>query len=59
MGAGSALEDKIFAEVKRLCYAGLNERMLLREVTGRLRRVAPFEAYCATKWTLRADLSRG
>ena len=36
MGAGSALEDKVFAEVKRLCYAGLDERMLLREVTGRL-----------------------
>jgi hypothetical protein len=47
MGAGSALEGKVFAEVKRLCYAGLDENMLLREVTGRLRGVAPFEAYCA------------
>jgi DNA-binding CsgD family transcriptional regulator len=47
MGTGSALEDKVFAEVKRLCYAGLDERALLREVAGRLRGVAPFEAYCA------------
>ena len=47
MGTGSALEDKVFAEVKRLCYAGLGERALLREVAGRLRGVAPFEAYCA------------
>lgn len=47
MGGGSALEDKVFAEAKRLCYAGLDERILLREVAGRLRRVAPFEAYCA------------
>jgi DNA-binding CsgD family transcriptional regulator len=49
MGGSSALEDKVFAEIKRLCYAGLDERMLLREVTGRLRRVAPFEAYCANE----------
>lgn len=47
MGGVSALEDKVFAEVKRLCYAGLGERMLLREVAGRLQGVAPFEAYCA------------
>ncbi len=47
MGGGCALEDKAFAEVKRLCYAGLHEKMLLREVTRRLRRVVPFEAYCA------------
>ncbi len=47
MGGGSALEDKVFAEVKRLCYAGLDERMLLREVAGRLQGVAQFEAYCA------------
>jgi len=49
MGAGSALEDKVFAEVKRLCYAGLDASTLLRDVTGRLRRVAPFEAYCANE----------
>jgi DNA-binding CsgD family transcriptional regulator len=47
MGAGSSLEEKVFAEVKRLCYARLDERTLLREVAGRLRGVAPFEAYCA------------
>jgi DNA-binding CsgD family transcriptional regulator len=47
MGAGSALEEKVFAETKRLCYAGLDEKMLLREVAVRLQRVVPFEAYCA------------
>ena len=47
MDTGTALEEKAFAEVKRLCYTGLDERTLLREVSGRLRRVAPFEAYCA------------
>ncbi len=47
MGSGSAVEEKVFAEVKRLCYAGLGERALLREVAGQLRGVAPFEAYCA------------
>jgi DNA-binding CsgD family transcriptional regulator len=47
MGGSSTLEDKVFAETKRLCYAGFDEKTLLREVAGRLRRVAPFEAYCA------------
>jgi DNA-binding CsgD family transcriptional regulator len=47
MGTGSALEDKVFSEVKRLCYAGLDQRALLREVAGRLQGLAPFEAYCA------------
>ena len=49
MGGSSALEDKVFADVKRLCYARLDARTLLREVTGRLRQVAPFEAYCANE----------
>ena len=49
IGALSPLDDKVFAEVKRLCYAGLDARTLLREVTGRVRRVVPFEAYCANE----------
>ncbi len=48
MEASSALRDRGFAEAKRLCYSGLDAPTLLREVAGRLRRVVPFEAYCAT-----------
>ena len=59
MGAGSALEDKVFAEVKRLCYAGLDASTLLREVTGRLRRVAPFEGYCANEMDPSSGLITG
>ncbi|WP_325167204.1 helix-turn-helix transcriptional regulator [Rubrobacter xylanophilus] len=43
------LEDRVFDEVKRLCYAGLEDDVLLREVAARLRRVVPFDAYCASK----------
>jgi DNA-binding CsgD family transcriptional regulator len=59
MGTGSALEDKVYAEVKRLCYAGLDERMLLREVTRRLWRVVPFEAYCANQMDPSSGLITG
>ena len=48
MVASTALKDRRFTEAKRLCYAGLDAPTLLREVAGRLRRVVPFEAYCAT-----------
>jgi DNA-binding CsgD family transcriptional regulator len=48
MVASTALRERGFNEVKRLCYSGLDEPTLLREVAGRLRRVVPFEAYCAT-----------
>jgi DNA-binding CsgD family transcriptional regulator len=47
VSASTFLEDRIFAEVKRLCYAGLDEETLLREAPARLRRAVPFEAYCA------------
>ena len=48
MVASTALRERSFAEAKRLCYAGLDAPTLLHEVAGRLRRVVPFEAYCAT-----------
>jgi len=48
MVASTALRERGFAEAKRLCYAGLDAPTLLHEVAGRLRRVVPFEAYCAT-----------
>ena len=38
--------DRTFTEAKRLCYAGLDEATVLKEVTGRVRRAVPFEAYC-------------
>jgi DNA-binding CsgD family transcriptional regulator len=48
MVASSALlRERGFAEAKRLCYAGLDSPTLLREVAERLRRVVPFETYCA------------
>jgi DNA-binding CsgD family transcriptional regulator len=46
MVASAASGERGFAETKRLCYAGLDAPTLLREVTGRLRRVVHFEAYC-------------
>jgi DNA-binding CsgD family transcriptional regulator len=42
------LRERGFTEIKRLCYSGLDTPTLLHEVAGRLRRVVPFEAYCAT-----------
>ncbi len=47
MVASTALRERGFAEAKRLCYSGLDVPTLLREVAGRMRRVVPFEAYCA------------
>jgi DNA-binding CsgD family transcriptional regulator len=44
----SVLEERTFSEVKRLCCAGLDGPALLGEVVERLRRVVPFEAYCAS-----------
>jgi DNA-binding CsgD family transcriptional regulator len=41
-------EERTFSEVKRLCCAGLDGLALLDEVIERLRRVVPFEAYCAS-----------
>jgi DNA-binding CsgD family transcriptional regulator len=48
VGLNGALEERTFSEVKRLCYYGLDGPTLLREAVGRLRRVVPFEAYCAS-----------
>jgi DNA-binding CsgD family transcriptional regulator len=42
------LEERAFSEAKRLCCAGLDGPELLGEVIERLRRVVPFEAYCAS-----------
>ena len=43
------LEERTFSEVKRLCCVGRPDGLaLLGEVIERLRRVVPFEAYCAS-----------
>ena len=47
MSQSSQVLDRAFTEAKRLCYAGLDERTLLKKVTDRVRRAVPFEAYCA------------
>jgi len=47
MVASTALLERSFSEVKRLCYAGLDAPTLLSAVATRVERVAPFDAYCA------------
>ena len=47
MNARSLLEERVFGEVHRLCYAGLDAETLHRRTVGCLRRVIPFEGYCA------------
>jgi DNA-binding CsgD family transcriptional regulator len=42
----SVVMDRAFSEVKRLCYAGLDQKALLREVAERTRQAVPLEMYC-------------
>ncbi|HEX2181332.1 MAG TPA: helix-turn-helix transcriptional regulator [Rubrobacteraceae bacterium] len=46
MSESSLAMDRAFSEVKRLCYAGLDEKALLREAAERTRRAVPLELYC-------------
>jgi DNA-binding CsgD family transcriptional regulator len=46
MSISATQEDRVFAEVKRLCNAGLDETRLLTEVLERLRQAVPAEACC-------------
>ncbi|MGF1470196.1 MAG: LuxR C-terminal-related transcriptional regulator [Rubrobacteraceae bacterium] len=46
MGENSVVMDRTFSEVRRLCYAGLDEESLLRQVAERARRAVPLELYC-------------
>lgn len=39
--------DRVFSEVKRLCYTGLDAATLRQRVLERLRRAVPFEGYVA------------
>jgi DNA-binding CsgD family transcriptional regulator len=47
MNTSTAMEERVFAEVKRLCYAGLDAPTLHRRALASLSRVVPFEGYCA------------
>jgi DNA-binding CsgD family transcriptional regulator len=47
MVASTILLERGFDDLKRLCYAGLDAPTLLRTVAARMRRIAPFDAYCA------------
>ncbi len=46
MSKSSAVMDRTFSEVRRLCYAGLSQKALLREVAERTRQAVPLEMYC-------------
>ena len=48
MSPSAALDERVFSEIKRLCFSGLDDLTLLREVARRLQRAVPFEAYCAS-----------
>jgi DNA-binding CsgD family transcriptional regulator/GAF domain-containing protein len=47
MGNADLANERIFAEVKRLCLMGLDPTTLRRRVTERMRRAVPYEAYAA------------
>lgn len=46
MSESSAVTDRTFSGVRRLCHAGLDEETLLREAAERTRRAVPLEMYC-------------
>jgi DNA-binding CsgD family transcriptional regulator len=47
MPTSTVLRERSFAEIKRLCYAGLDAPTLLHQAADRLRKAVPFETYCA------------
>ena len=47
MSTSVILEDRVFTEVKRLCYAGLDAPTLHRRALACLGRAVPFDGYCA------------
>ena len=47
MNTSDLASDRVFAEVKRLCYAGLDPATLRQQVAERMRRTVPFEGYVA------------
>lgn len=47
MSMSTTMEERVFAEVKRLCYAGLDAQALHRRALASLHRVVPFDGSCA------------
>ncbi|HSH58143.1 MAG TPA: LuxR C-terminal-related transcriptional regulator [Acidimicrobiales bacterium] len=47
MSTEDLARDRVFAEVKRLCYSGLDAATLRERVLARLQRAVPFEGYVA------------
>src|SRR5690242_6984221 len=47
MSTNAALEERVFTEVKRLCYANLDTQTLHRRALAYIGRVVPFDGYCA------------
>ena len=47
MNTSDLANERVFAEVKRLCLMGLDSATLRQRVAERLRRVVPFEGYVA------------
>ena len=46
MSESSVVRDRLFSEVQRLCYAGLDEKALLREAAERMRQAVPLDGCC-------------
>jgi DNA-binding CsgD family transcriptional regulator len=47
MNTSDLANERVFAEVKRLCLMGLDSATLRQRVAGRMRRAVPFEGYVA------------
>jgi DNA-binding CsgD family transcriptional regulator len=47
MGTRATAEDRVFVEVKRLCYAGLDAATLHNRTLASLGRILPFDGACA------------
>src|SRR5918998_472707 len=45
MSPSTAVEERVFSEVRRLCLSGLDEATLLREMIARLRHAVPIDTY--------------
>ena len=46
MSESTLVMDRTFSEVRRLCYAGLDEEALLREAVERARSAVSLDQYC-------------
>jgi hypothetical protein len=54
MNTADLANERVFAEIKRLCLMGFDSTTLRQRFTERLGRAVPFEGYVAFTWTLPA-----